>query len=198
MAIDFSGAVNSYNSGANQIVGNYGSAGAAIGNGYNNLLANTVGLLSTTHGSDRQGIYDDYIASRGKARSSLVSRGLGNTTIRDAIDRGALSSKWKADTASDDAFGNRLAQYMSSIGMAGLDSQSRFGLAGLGAAGGFLNSGANLALDYARLSEASNASGGGGGGAGGTGFRSPYLGPVGSIIPRPGTGGGLAWSIGQF
>ncbi len=109
--------------------------------GYSTAADTAVAGLAGSNQAAKQNIYDQYVGASGKASQDLVSRGLGNSTIRSSVQRGLLQSKWKSDLASD----NALAQQISGI-------RSQYGLAALGTSAQFAGQEAQLGYNYASLS----------------------------------------------
>lgn len=67
-----------------------------INAGYGNTFADMMGLVQGQGDIARQGIADRYEMDRSSALQSLVDRGLGNTTVLDALNRGLLSDENRA------------------------------------------------------------------------------------------------------
>lgn len=93
--------------------------------GYTNLQGQVLGDLSNAGASEKQAIIDQYVADRGQASQQLINRGLGNTTVRNSIDRGLMAQRDKANVALSEQIGNLLASYRSNLGLAGLNYQNQ-------------------------------------------------------------------------
>lgn len=71
-------------------------------------------------------IADAYARAQGDTTQSAASRGLGNTTVLDSLQRGNLADKQKADVALSSQLAQLSAGYTSQFGMAGLQAQQQF------------------------------------------------------------------------
>lgn len=111
-------------SGYQQVMGNQVGAQQAIGAGYNNLYNTVTQGIQGIDASQRQALADTYAQQKGQARQGLVSRGLGNTTVVNAAERGLALDKAKADIALSNQTAALQAGYQSQLGLAGLGQQN--------------------------------------------------------------------------
>lgn len=91
---------------------------------YTQLLNQLLGGIAGVEQPARQASYDDYLRNLGSQRQSLVSRGMNNTTVRDSVERGVLSDKWRRDNEITAQMAQLRAGYEQSIGLAGLGAQN--------------------------------------------------------------------------
>lgn len=105
----------------------YANAGNALGQslfetaqGYGVLDANVQNALAGAENARRQQIMDTYTAQRGQAEQSLVSRGLGNTTVLDSVLGGIGTDEAKAYNDLASQMAQLRAGYQANIGLAGL------------------------------------------------------------------------------
>ena len=91
-----------------------------ITQGYGQLSGQVLSDIQGIDASQRQAIADAYAQQSGSAAQSLISRGLGNTTVQDSIQRGLALDKAKADVALSNQTAQLQAGYRSQLGMAGL------------------------------------------------------------------------------
>ncbi len=110
--------------GYQQVLGNQTGANQAIGAGYGELYNTVLGGIQGVDASQRQAIADTYAQQKGQATQGLISRGLGNTTVRDSVNRGLSLDKAKADIALSNQTAQLQAGYQSQLGLAGLGQQS--------------------------------------------------------------------------
>jgi hypothetical protein len=116
------GQVNAGLQGAlNQMSGGYGT----IAQAYPQLQNQVNTLLSQIGGTRAQEIQDAYAANRGEAQQSLISRGLGNTTVTGAVDRGLQLDRQKALNDNAERVSQTRAGMMSNLGLAELDQANR-------------------------------------------------------------------------
>ncbi len=88
--------------------------------GYTDLMGQVMGTIQGVDASQRQAINDAYAQQQGSALQSLTSRGLGNTTVTDSVQRGLMYDKQKADIALSNQMAQLKAGYQSQLGLAGL------------------------------------------------------------------------------
>ncbi len=88
--------------------------------GYTQLGGDVMNTLKGVDASQRQAIQDAYAAQVGAGSQSLASRGLGNSTVVDSVNRGLLLDKSKADIALSNSTAQLMAGYQSQLGLAGL------------------------------------------------------------------------------
>lgn len=105
--------------------------------GYNQLSNTVVGELTNLGRTAAADLSAQYTALSGQAAQDLTSRGLGNTTVASSVQRGLAFDKARADVALSESVGRQRADYLSQIGLAGLDYRGRAAAqyAGLGAQG---------------------------------------------------------------
>lgn len=106
-------------------LGNTQSAAARIAQGYSGLNSTVQGQLAGAEASQRQDIADAYSRQQGSTIGSAVSRGLGNTTVLDSMQRGNLADKQRADIALTGQMANLRAGYTGQFGSQGLAAQSQ-------------------------------------------------------------------------
>lgn len=129
--------------GYQQTIQNQTSAQDALAGGYTQLHDSVLGQIQGIDTSQRQQIADDYTAAKGRSLQSAVTRGLGNTTVSDSMQRGLDFDKAKADIALSNQTSGLLASYQSQLGQAGLRSREQSYAANTGQANqqlGFMNS----------------------------------------------------------
>lgn len=190
------------------------SAQDAIAGGYTNLYNNVLGGIQGIGESQKQNIQDVYAQQKGATAQSLISRGLGNTTVSDTMQRGLGLDEQKAQIALANQIAQLTAGYQSSLGLAGLNQANTANMQNTGLAGQQLNwmnsvtaqypntaaynqlaqmSGAASQADRDRAAMLATANRGGGtvgaGGFGGAGFRSGGSGShMGAFQPYAGWG----------
>lgn len=111
--------------GYQQTMGNQVTAQGAIGKGYNDLYNNVLQGIQDVGASQKQAISDSYAQQQGQASQSLISRGLGNTTVQDSVNRGLSLDKNKADIALSNQMAQLTAGYQSQLGLSGLNYQNQ-------------------------------------------------------------------------
>lgn len=92
-----------------------------IQQGYGALQQNVLGTIQGISASQQQAINDTYAQQRGGAAQSLVSRGLGNTTVNDSVQRGLTLDQQKANIALSNQTAQLTAGYQSQLGLSGLN-----------------------------------------------------------------------------
>ena len=149
---------NQVASGYNQVIQQQQAARQQIYQGYNQLSSTVQGTIGGIGRAAAQQIADQYTALSGQEAQNLTNRGLGNTTVASSVNRGIALDKSKADVELQDRIAQTQAQYLSSIGLAGLGyaGQSQESVGALGASkyntlAGFQGSFANL---YGGLAQA--------------------------------------------
>lgn len=159
--------LDTYNRTNNQIT----NAMPGITAGYGALNTQVQGMIQGVDRSQRQAIADAYAKQSGQMSQSMISHGLGNTTVQGSMQRGLTLDKQKADIALSNQMAQLQAGYSSQLGMAGLQSQMQ----GLG-----LQTGLGTALmgdlSHYQLQYPPSGRGGGGGGPKGQQAMSPFLG----------------------
>lgn len=110
-------------------VGNQVGALGDVGSGYDQLLQQVTQGIQGTQASQAQAIRDAYAKQSGQAAQDMVSRGLGNTTVQQAVQRGLTLDQQKAQTGLQNQFAQLQAGYQSQIGGAKLQAQQQAALA---------------------------------------------------------------------
>ncbi len=94
---------------------------------YNNIMKGYQGLTSSVLGNIRgigeaqaQAIEDVYAQQSGGAAQSLISRGLGNTTVANSVQRGLVLDREKAKTGLANQLAQLYAGYQSQLGLSQL------------------------------------------------------------------------------
>lgn len=100
-------------------------AQAGITAGYNTLNAQVMGGIAGTDQANQQAINDMYAQQIGQQTQSMVDRGLGNTTVTQAVQRGLTLDQAKAQTDQANKFAYTYADYQSQLGQAGLGYQNQ-------------------------------------------------------------------------
>lgn len=130
-------------SGYGQTMANQQQAQQGIQQGYGNLSSQVLGDIQGIGASQSQAIRDTYAQQQGRSTQGLVSRGLGNTTVANTVQRGNLYDKQKADTGLANQMAQLTAGYRSNLGLAGLNYANTANMQNTGLAGqqlGFMNS----------------------------------------------------------
>lgn len=84
--------------------------------GYQGLTGSVLGNIKDVGKAQDQAIQDTYAAQQGHATQGLISRGLGNTTIQNAVSRGMLSDREKARTGLASNMAQLYAGYQANLG----------------------------------------------------------------------------------
>ncbi len=198
-----------------------------ISKGYANLYGDVLGRIAGTNQTNLTDINSAYDAQAGNQMQSAVSRGLGNSTVQQNMQRGVEMDRQRALTASQNQFAQLGAGYASSLGAQGLQSQqagaqtqANLGSQQLQFLGNtqapYPNAGlySQMAQQYGAQIEANKnraqvqsmmgggrfatAGGGYGGGVGtGSGNNSPFLGPRGDYGSGGFLGGQQSFPVGQ-
>lgn len=87
--------------------------------GYGNLTNQVLNDIRGVGASQRQGIRDIYAQQAGTADQQLINSGLGNTTVRQSVQRGLVADRAKADIALSNQLAQLTAGYRANIGLAG-------------------------------------------------------------------------------
>lgn len=174
---------------------------ADINAGYNTLQANVLAGLEGSSKSASQEVADRYTALSGRTTQGLINRGLGNTTVQGAMQRGISLDESKAQTDVQNKFAQTAAGYQTQLGLAGLGYrgqalQQQLGLQGaqLGYMGGYSQQQNQIGLGMAG---AYNSSLGRGGGGGGGSVGGGNLALRGGPISYGGGGGGRYYGGGE-
>jgi hypothetical protein len=99
--------------------------------GYADLLRSAMSETDRLGTTERQRIADQYAQATASGKQSLMSRGLGNTTVQDSLDRGLLADRSRAENDLAErvqsqrlgvlnAFGNPLVQAGERLGTQGI------------------------------------------------------------------------------
>lgn len=176
---------------------------------YNQYLGAYKDVLSgvqSVGNAQRQAITDFYAKKQGDATQSLISRGLGNTTITDSISRGLGLDEAKAQTGAAESvarmradYGSQMAQGLHNFmgGYSESAAHQQGGGFGGGGMSGFSNAPLNFGGGMGRV-----PLGGGGGGMYGYFGALPAAGSLlggvsGSGMGTPGNFVGLQGDFGQ-
>ncbi len=119
------------------------SAQKGLQAGYTGLGQDVLNDIQGIDASQRQAIADQYAQQRGAASQGLISRGLGNTTVQNAVDRGLALDNSKANIALSNQTAQLQAGYRSQLGLAGLNYGNQANMQNTALAGqqlGFMNS----------------------------------------------------------
>lgn len=112
----------------NQIRGTQNDLAAAqsiTSQGYANLQNGTQDLLQNVGASNAQAIADAYARERGSQAQGLISRGLGNTTVTNAVNRGLTLDEQKALLANQNQVAQLRASSMAQTGLPALGYQGQ-------------------------------------------------------------------------
>lgn len=110
-------------------VGNQVGALGDISGGYDQLLQQVTQGIQGTSAAQSQAIKDAYAQQSGQASQDLINRGLGNTTVQQAVQRGLTLDQQKAQTNLQNQMAQLTAGYQSQIGGAKLAAQQQAALA---------------------------------------------------------------------
>lgn len=145
--------------------------------GYDRLNAAVMGDINSVGGAQRQSIADQYARAGGQAAQQLVTAGLGNTTVRSAVQRGLTLDEAKAYTDLADRLAqlraahaeatrlpqlafweratsgtadllNRQAEFRAGLDQSAASAYGQYGLAGLGYQAGALQDRTGLEQAY--------------------------------------------------
>lgn len=193
------------------------TAQQAIQAGYSDLYNNVLGQVKNMYAGQSEGIDRASAQAGAKDSQQLIDRGLGNTTVQSSVNRGVESDRQYQQTLLTGQEAGTQAQYMSQLGMAGLQSQQHGVDAATGLQGrqldfmnsmkaGYPDGGMYAGLaQQAAMNQANrrNPMTFGGGQQGGAGPKLGYVpggGPYygsGSYGGPPSTGGG-SWMMDQY
>jgi uncharacterized membrane protein YgcG len=131
MAIDYEALLGQSQGMYNTILGGYNTALAQqqanqqnIMAGYNSLQSTVLGDIAGAGRARSQEIADQYTARAGQEMQSLISRGLGNTTVQSSVGRGLTYDQTKSQNQLAEQVAMQRAQYQSQLGLAGLGYQN--------------------------------------------------------------------------
>ena len=116
---------NNILAGYQNTIGNQVGALGDVGGGYDQLLNQVTSGIQGTQAAQAQAIKDAYAQQSGQAAQDMVSRGLGNTTVQQAVQRGLTLDQQKAQTGLQNQFAQLQAGYQSQIGGAKLAAQQQ-------------------------------------------------------------------------
>jgi hypothetical protein len=156
---------------------------AAIAQGYTDLYGSIKGELQGSNDAQQSLINRNYAQQRGQQSQQLINRGLGNSTIQSAVDRGLTLDQALALNENAGRFAQLGAGYHQTIGLAsqayqGGAEQAQTGLANQQL--DFMNSVSSPYPDagmYAAI-EAANERNANGRNSGGGGYRASGMGGV--------------------
>ncbi len=111
--------------GYSDVLARVGSQADRVQAGYQGLSGDVLGRIQGIDSGRRQDIADTYARQRGSAGTDLTSRGLGNTTVKSAVDRGLQYDQQKALNSLSNQTAGMQASYMSNLGSQGLAAQSQ-------------------------------------------------------------------------
>lgn len=123
-ALDMNKALfNASQSGYENLRGQLDQQYQGIQGGYNQLGQDVQGMISGSNASNITDINANYSAQAGKASQDMVSRGLGNSTVQQNMQRAIALDRARAITQSQNQFAQLGANYASQIGQGGLAAQ---------------------------------------------------------------------------
>ncbi len=96
-----------------------------VAKGYQSLYGDVLGRIAGSNQTNLTDINAAYNASGGGINQNLISRGLGNSTVVNAMQRGNELDRQRALTASNNQFAQLGAGYASALGQAGLGAQQQ-------------------------------------------------------------------------
>lgn len=97
----------------------------SITEGYGQLSGDVLGRIAGSNQTRNTDINAASAAQQGDAVQSLISRGLGNSTITGSMQRGIENDRQRNLTASDNSFAQLGASYASNLGIAGLGARQQ-------------------------------------------------------------------------
>lgn len=121
--------------GYNQTMNNQLAAQDQLNQNYTGLGNQVQGMIAGTDQAQMQRINDQYNSAMGSMNQGAINRGLGNTTVTNALGRGIESDRAQEQTNVQNQFAQLQAGYASNIGLAGLNQQGNNILANTGLAG---------------------------------------------------------------
>lgn len=118
----------------NQLLAGNAAMYSNVLSGYGTLYSDVLNGLAGSNAATNQEIEDQYAKSAGAMQQGLISRGLGNSTVQDAMSRGLQYDRAKSRVAADNQYAGTIAGYKSNLGQAGLSAAERMiqGYTGLG------------------------------------------------------------------
>lgn len=91
-----------------------------------NMYGTVMGTLDNAGAAAGQEITDQYAAQRGNAQQSLLSRGLGNTTVRDSVERGLTYDESKSRVNLANQIAAQRAGYQTHFADLGVEAAQRY------------------------------------------------------------------------
>lgn len=116
---------NAQQQGWAQNLAQYQAGMQGVTSGWQNLTGQAMGLLRGTNRANLQDIANKYTALSGQMSNQMIDRGLGNSTVQQAMQIGLRQSQAREATRSRGEFGQLLANTLGSLGGAGLAAQER-------------------------------------------------------------------------
>lgn len=98
---------------------------ADISKGYSDLYGDVLGRIAGSNQSNIQDINSQYDSAAGSQMQGAISRGLGNSTVQQNMQRGVEMDRARAITGSQNQFAQLGAGYAASIGGQGLQAQQQ-------------------------------------------------------------------------
>lgn len=152
------GLYNQVQAGYNALAAQQRADQSKVTQGYNRLMGSVMGKLEGADAAERQRVADQYTALSGQQAQQMTDRGLGNTTVANAVQRGVSLDQAKAGVEVGSRFAQLRAQHESQIGLQGLGWQGQaigqnlaLGTSQLGTAAGFAPTFASL---YGKIGDA--------------------------------------------
>ncbi len=106
-----------------QIMNGYAQRQQQTDKDYASLYRQGLGVVNNYGQSLYNQIGNQYATQQGAADSGNISRGLGNTTVKNAVDTGIGQSYAQAMTGAADTVAQTKANYMSGLGQAQLNAR---------------------------------------------------------------------------
>lgn len=103
----------------------------SVVSGYKKRMADVLGTISNLGASQRNDIQQQYARASSQGLQNLVSRGLGNSTVLAALQRGYQADQSKAGTQLNDALSREQAGYQSQLSGDLLQAQQGLGTQGI-------------------------------------------------------------------
>lgn len=110
--------------GYQQAMGQSSTVNDLISAGYTDLANQVQQQIAGSDQGQKTAIQDQYLQASAKGTQDLISKGLGNSTVTSAIQRGYESDKQKALAALAGQMAQLQATYKSQLGQAGLAQRS--------------------------------------------------------------------------
>lgn len=116
---------NNILAGYQQTMQNQTSAQDAIARGYADLSNSVLAGIDNIGSAQSQQIKNQYQQASGATAQSMISRGLGNTTIQDSMQAGLTQQEALAQNSLQNQIASTKAGYQSNLGLAGLAYQGQ-------------------------------------------------------------------------